>query len=340
MTSKVFIDDFAVYSSAVSAADAALLASGTPPTDLSGESLLAYWNFDNAADSSQRAYSIGLHFGADEFSGNDDSTLAPTAIAGVPSVMQANWNNLKLLAGTNVTGIVSDYADNTSSTTLVSVSWSSANTWSTFGRGETNNSFPAGPNQQLMLGYLDVASSGTTTVTISNLPSVLTANGYSVYVYAMGSVVGRSGGYRVLDADGAILTGYKFATATSNMFNYVQAPVSSNPEAPAIGNYLVFSGLTASNIIVQATTANGLGGGGTPRAPIQAIQLVAGPAAYAPPAGLAIKISVTPTGLVLTFSGTLQSADQITGPWTDVPATSPLTITPSSGSMKFYRVRE
>ena len=335
---KGLIDDFAIYSSAVSAADAALLAGGTAPTDLTGESLLAYWNFDDAADSSQRAYSIGLHFGADEYTSSDFSTLAPTAIAGVPSVMQANWNNLKLDMGTNVTGIVSDYADNTSSTTLVSVSWSSANTWSTLGRSETNNYFPAGPDQVLMTGYLDVPSSGTTTVTISNLPSVLTANGYSVYVYAMGSVVGRSGGYRVLDADGAILTDYLFVTATSNMFNYLQAPVSTNPRAPAVGNYMVFSGLTASNIMVQATTANGLGGSGTPRAPIQAIQLVAGPAAYAPPAGLAIKISVTPSGLVLTFTGTLQSADQISGPWTDVSGTSPLTITPSSG-MKFYRVR-
>ena len=336
---KGMIDDFAVYSSAVSAADAALLASGTPPTDLAGETLLAYWNFDDAADSSQRAYSIGLHFGADEFSGNNASTLASTAIAGVPSVMQANWNNLKTLAGTNVTGIVSDYADNTSSTTLVSVSWSSPNTWSTLGRGETNNSFPAGPDQQLMLGYLDTVSSGTTTVTISNLPSALTANGYSAYVYAMGSVVGRSGGYRIVDAGtGAILTGYKFVTATSNMFNYVQAPLSSNPEAPGVGNYMVFSGLTASNIQVQATTANGLGGSATPRAPMEAIQLVVSPAAYGPPAGLAVSISVTPSGLVLTFTGTLQSADQISGPWTDVPGTSPMTITPSAG-MKFYRVR-
>jgi hypothetical protein len=190
-----------------------------------------------------------------------------------------------------------------------------------------------------MTGYLDTVSAGTTTVTISNLPPVLTAHGYSVYVYAMGSVVGRSGGYRILDAGtGAVLTGYLFATATSNMVNYVQAPVSINPAAPGVGNYMVFSGLTASNIMVQATTANGLGGSGTPRAPIQAIQLVAPPAGFAPPAELAVSISVTPAGLVVRFTGTLQSADQLTGPWTDVPATSPLTITPSA-AMKFYRAR-
>jgi hypothetical protein len=42
------IDDFAVYSTEVSAADAAKLAGGTSPKDLTGETLIAYWNFDDA----------------------------------------------------------------------------------------------------------------------------------------------------------------------------------------------------------------------------------------------------------------------------------------------------
>src|SRR5262249_44263871 len=42
-----------------------------------------------------------------------------------------------------------------------------------------------------------------------------------------------------------------------------------------IGNYLVFSGLTAANITIEATTAGGLGSGNPPRAPINAIQLIA-----------------------------------------------------------------
>jgi hypothetical protein len=42
-------------------------------------------------------------------------------------------------------------------------------------------------------------------------------------------------------------------------------------------------------------------------------------------------------GIVLTFDGTLQSADVVTGPFTDVQgATSPHTVTPA-GSGKFYR---
>lgn len=45
------IDDFAVFSTAVSDANIALLASGTAPSALSGEKLIAYWNFDDLAGS-------------------------------------------------------------------------------------------------------------------------------------------------------------------------------------------------------------------------------------------------------------------------------------------------
>ena len=44
-------------------------------------------------------------------------------------------------------------------------------------------------------------------------------------------------------------------------------------------------------------------------------------------------------GLALTFTGTLQSADAVTGPWTDVAGTSPLTVT-ATGALKFYRTKQ
>src|SRR5262245_552489 len=45
----------------------------------------------------------------------------------------------------------------------------------------------------------------------------------------------------------------------------------------------------------------------------------------------------TPAGVTVTFTGTLQSAAQVTGPYTNVTgATSPLSVT-SDGAMKFYR---
>jgi len=45
------IDDFAVFSTEITAADAVKLASGTSPSALTGETLIAYWNFNDAPTS-------------------------------------------------------------------------------------------------------------------------------------------------------------------------------------------------------------------------------------------------------------------------------------------------
>jgi len=54
-----------------------------------------------------------------------------------------------------------------------------------------------------------------------------------------------------------------------------------------------------------------------------------------------VKISKTADGKIqIEFTGTLQSADEITGPWTDVQgATSPYIVTPT-GKQKFYRAKQ
>lgn len=53
-----------------------------------------------------------------------------------------------------------------------------------------------------------------------------------------------------------------------------------------------------------------------------------------------LSVARTATGLSVTFTGTLQSADSATGPWTDVAAkASPLALTPSGGQ-KFYRAKQ
>ncbi|MBI4663576.1 MAG: DNRLRE domain-containing protein [Verrucomicrobia bacterium] len=58
------------------------------------------------------------------------------------------------------------------------------------------------------------------------------------------------------------------------------------------------------------------------------------------PSGPALSIARTAAGLTLTFSGTLQSADAVTGPWTDVAnAASPLSVT-VTGAQKFYRAKQ
>ncbi|MCC6232075.1 MAG: LamG domain-containing protein [Verrucomicrobiales bacterium] len=57
-----------------------------------------------------------------------------------------------------------------------------------------------------------------------------------------------------------------------------------------------------------------------------------------PPAAPDLSLARTASGLVITFTGTLQSADSVTGAWADVAGGSPLTV-PTSGSAKFYRAK-
>ena len=59
-----------------------------------------------------------------------------------------------------------------------------------------------------------------------------------------------------------------------------------------------------------------------------------------PTQGPTLSVARIATGLSVTFTGTLQSSDSVTGPWTDVAnATSPLAVTPAGGQ-KFYRAKK
>jgi hypothetical protein len=70
-----------------------------------------------------------------------------------------------------------------------------------------------------------------------------------------------------------------------------------------------------------------------PMTPAQISNFYQGIAAPSTPT---LSLARTANGIVLTFTGTLQSADVITGPWANATGASPLTIT-TSGSAKFYR---
>jgi hypothetical protein len=214
-------------------------------------------------------YSIGLNFGADEYPDSVGAgTLQATDVAGVPGVEQANWNNLETLTDT----VANLTADNkgVAATTTATVSWNCANTWASTGRGEDNNGFLTGSaDHKLMIGYLDTGDPSTTSVTISGLPGQLTS-GYDVYVYMLGGLGGtRGGGYRITDLNGTTLVDYLLGDAPVNPTTFVRDPGLSHDDK---GNYLVFRGLTAAGIIVEATTEAPYG---MVRAPINAIQLVA-----------------------------------------------------------------
>jgi hypothetical protein len=273
-------------------------------------------------------YKIGLNFGADQ----PNASLAATDKAGVEEVLQANWNNLSGQNGTNTTLVA--VADGlTAEPTTVKVVWSSNNTWASTGGGEENNSF-TGADKTLMTGYLDTTEASTTSVALSNLPAELTADGYDVYVYMLGGVANKGGGYRITDATGNVLKGYTLVQPPAKPTNYVEAPTASPNSTNNIGTYVLFTGLSSPAITIQASTQNGLGFGSTAfRAPINAIQLVSPSVA---PAGPPISIAHSGGNLVITYSGKLQAGDAVTGPFSDVAgATSPYTVTPAGGA-KFY----
>jgi hypothetical protein len=276
-------------------------------------------------------YKIGLNFGTDQ----PASTLAATDVAGAEDAAQANWNNLAGQAG-STNSIVAQVDGTTPETTTTSVVWASNNTWASTGIGEENNEF-TGANRTLMTAYLDTTDNSTTTVTITNLPAALTGEGYDVYVYTLGGVPNKGGAYRILDAaSGATLQDYVRVQPPADPTAHVEAPTADPSSTNNIGTYVVFTGLSASAITVEATTANGQGFGSSAfRAPINAIQLVS--PSSGGPSGSEIGIAVNAEGnVVITFEGTLQSADAVTGPYTNVAnATSPFTTAPTG--TKFYR---
>ena len=66
-------------------------------------------------------YSVGLNFGSDNANnGTGPRALAPTDVAGLPAVTQANWNNMPGVIGSSSGGAV---LDNNGAATSVAVTW-------------------------------------------------------------------------------------------------------------------------------------------------------------------------------------------------------------------------
>jgi hypothetical protein len=195
----------------------------------------------------------------------------------------------------------------------------------------------------LMTGYLDSGAPSTTEVAISNVPPEMVSEGYDVIVYALGGVSARGGAYGIFDANTNLIPGQgMFAVqAPQNPTGFIQAlptaALATNVTTVAdwaVGDFIVFTNLKASVIIVEGTTVAPFGLGGTMRAPINAIQLVS-------PSGLISggapppTVSVSSAG-VITYTGVLRSASSLSGPWTIVSgATSPYTI-PAGAAPVFY----
>ena len=287
------------------------------------------------------SFKVGLNFGTDQSA--TTTALVATDVAGVPAVAQANWNNLSgnvspvdASGNPTPTSLQSDQGANAFTTILAT--WTSDSTWSSTGAGGENNGFPAGPDQVLMSGYLNTGDATVTTVTLTNLPPEFTTLGYDVYVYTLGDTPGDGGGYRIVDPTGAVLKDWVLFTNPTNPSTYTEVPQTGGR---GTGDYIVFSGLKAPAIVVQASTQSPQGAGSEHRAPINAIQLV--PSAQ-PTAGPTLSVAVSAKNLVIQWTptgGTLQTTPSLSGTptWSDVGAANPATVTISTGNA-FYRVRQ
>jgi hypothetical protein len=129
---------------------------------------------------------IAINFAADEPNGAGSAVTGSAGALGT-----AHWNNLAGAAG-----IESDLEDGEGNPTTVAIQWSSVNTWASTGRGEENNTAPAGNDRNLMTGYLDTTDQLGVSITVSGLNS-LNAESYDVYVYLNASVNGRGGEYTI-----------------------------------------------------------------------------------------------------------------------------------------------
>jgi hypothetical protein len=201
--------------------------------------------------SAQVSKTIAINFGADEPNGAGSAVDLLNGPAGASGTFV--WNNT-----TGASGAASGLLEgNTAETLGATVEWQSANTWASQGRGEENNTAPAGNDRNLMTGYLDTSDVSTTTVTVSGLEYT---EPYSVLVYIKGGVNGRSGDYTIGDQ----------TIRHTDSFPFSGTYVFSEMDGVQTGDFIVFSGVTGDSFTLSAKAAADIGGF---RAPINGIEI-------------------------------------------------------------------
>jgi hypothetical protein len=230
----------------------------------------------NPATLSPALDSIGINFvggraDAAQPDGHVEDDGIVTGAAGVPGAAQANWNNVFGATGTAAPGTLVRKDGQAAPTT---VTWTSSNLYT------ISTADAADQNAALMKGYLDTTNTSSTIVEVSGVPAEWLA--YDVYVYIDGdSNAGRAGNYTISSATGGTRTATVSDTANWNVAAAGGAYTRANENARDLttdpgftpGNYLVFTGL--QDLSFTLTAQGSLAGASPPRAPINAIQLVA-----------------------------------------------------------------
>ena len=232
----------------------------------------------SVAPTSQTAISISINFKGGSTNYGTPAAMVSTESAGY--IPATNWNTV-----TGASGTATSLGLSTGGSSSASVTWSSANVWSTAVTDTAGNN-------RLMKGYLDTSATSTTTVTVSGLPSSYTSGGYAVYVYADGQngSSNKTGKYT--------LSGTTINLTDAASTDFSGAFVLANN---GTGNCLVFSSQIASAFTLTATGNSADSG---PRAPVNGLQIVGQTIASAPAA---------PTGL----SGSVVSDTSVQLTWTD-----------------------
>ena len=179
------------------------------------------------------------------------TAMAATETAGV--VARTNWNSATGASRSTSLALVTE----TGAASGAGVTWTSDNTW------RTTIASTAG-NLRMMKGYLDSGSGHATTVTVTGLA----AGTYDIYVYVDGDNGSgtRSGTYQLSGA-GITTTSVSLTDPANTNFagTFTQA-ASSN------GNYVKFSGVSATGFTLTATPATS--SDTAKRAPVNAIQII------------------------------------------------------------------
>ena len=255
---------------------------------------------------------IGINFRADD----PAETLAPTDTAGV--LASANWNNVPA-ATTSVSGLMNSAGAATAVNLLLS------GLPAGYLAFQAGNSAPLGGDKKMMTGHIYVGGGGEIDVALSGLDESYTGNGYDVYVYYRSGSDLFKPGFSVLDGTGATIAG-PVTVMDSAAIGFNGFYVASDGAGSA-GHYYRFANLHAPEFTLKAVPVDRY-------AFVSGLQIV--------PA-LNLKIVRGPEGsLIVSWvgEGTLQWADDITGPWVDMTGqNSPYTFTPS-GPGKFYRVKQ
>ena len=186
--------------------------------------------------------------------------MAASEVAGARPAAQ--WN-----AAIGPTGSLANLTLSNGGVTAATVGWQSASSAS--GPGEWNHQYSDAPGDvKMMNGYLDPTfTTMPAKVTVSNLPPPFSTRGYDVYVYFVGEIPDsgtRGGKYAI----GSTTTSVTQTGPTSTVFTgFKLAP------ANGAGNYFVFRGVTGTSFTLTATPSTG----GTPRAPVNGLQIVSPP---------------------------------------------------------------